>query len=190
MHRIDAIAAVCQALSSPRGHDTAIDILNNHYPLSPTKLSKARCTPFESTRVFLRDGFIDRYSGDRLIFPPVFRAISQALPKAFPFHPNWKADQTHPGYWELGATIDHYQALAIGGKHEESNWFTTSMARNSAKLNWSLEHLGWKFHEPGDLKNWDGLLGWFLEYTESHPELLDFRSVQLWHSAAKQALIN
>jgi hypothetical protein len=115
--------------------------------------------PVESTRVFVRDGFIDRYTGTRLIFPPVLRTLSEALPGEFPFHPNWKTDVTHPAYWEVGATVDNLIPVTRGGKDAEENWVTASMARNSAKMNWTLQDLGWHLHPPGDIRDWDGLPG-------------------------------
>ncbi len=119
----------------------------------------------ESTRVFVRDGFLDRYTGERLIFPPVLRVLSIVLPDKFPYHPNWKTVVTHPAFWKVGATIDHVVPVTRGGADDESNWVTTSMARNSAKMNWTLEELGWTLHPPGNFGEWDGLLHWFLEYT-------------------------
>jgi hypothetical protein len=41
-------------------------------------------------RVSCRGGFIDRYRGTRLVFPPVLRMLSLYLPDAFPYHPNGK----------------------------------------------------------------------------------------------------
>ncbi len=117
----------------------------------------------------------------------MLRVLSIALPSEFPFHPNWKTDVTHPAYWELGATVDHLIPVSRGGADDESNWVTTSMARNSAKMNWTLEELGWVLHPPGDFGEWDGLMHWFLEYTRSHPEMLANASVRQWHRAAKLA---
>jgi len=59
------------------------------------------------------------------------------------------------------------------------------MARNSAKMNWTLDELGWTFHPPGDVREWDGMIRWFLEYTEEHPETLSNASVRQWYRAAE-----
>jgi hypothetical protein len=178
------IGRVCQALSAG-SPETAQAILAAQYPFAPEPIVSRRYGPAESTRVFVRDGFIDRYSGDRLVFPPVLRVISAVLPAAFPFHPNWKTDVTHPAYWEVGATVDHLIPVTRGGTDEESNWITTSMARNSAKMNWTLEELGWALHPPGDVREWDGMTGWFLDYSAANPAMLASGALRQWHRAAQ-----
>ena len=179
-----ALAAVCHALSAGSPQDAA-SILRRDYPFAPEPITRRQYGAVESTRVFVRDGFLDRYTGERLVFPPVLRVLSAALPAEFPYHPNWRTDVTHPAYWEVGATVDHVVPVTRGGADDESNWVTTSMARNSAKMNWSLEELGWALMPPGDFRQWDGLLGWFLQYAAAHPEALANASVRQWHRAAK-----
>ena len=179
--------AVCKALreGSP---DTAADLLRGEYPFAPDRVVERTYGPREATRIFIRDGFIDRYTGERLVFPPVLRVISMALPADFPYHPNWKTDVTHRAYWELSATVDHLVPVTRGGADDDSNWVTTSMARNSAKMNWTLEQLGWTLHPPGDFRTWDGLVGWFLDYTLVHPESLTNASMTNWCKAARAEL--
>jgi len=154
MGKTEVIAAVCAALSDG-GTAQAVSMLNLHYPFAPQPVSKRPYGPIESTRVFVGDGFIDRYSGERLIFPPVLRLLSSVLPEAFPYHPNWKTDVTHPAYWEVAATVDHLLAVTRGGTDDEANLFTTSMAHNFAKMSWTLEELGWNLRPVGTKR-----LGW------------------------------
>ena len=97
---------------------------------------------------------------------------------------------THPAYWELTATVDHLEAASRGGADDESNWVTTSMARNSAKGNYSLEDLGWSLQPPGDISEWDGLMRWFVEYTEDRPETIVDASMKKWRDAAVSVLTN
>jgi hypothetical protein len=148
------IAAVCNALATS-GAEVAAAILHRDYRFDPQPIVKRKYGPTESTRIFARDGFVDPYTGTRVVFPPVFRALSFALPADFPFHPAWKTDVTHPAYWELGATIDHLVPVTRGGLDNETNWITASMASNSAKMNWTVEELGWHLH-PGELAR----MGW------------------------------
>ena len=183
MDRADTIRSVCDAVTLGQA-EIATSILKRDYPFAPEPITKRKYGTVESTRIFVRDGFIDCYAGDRLIFPPVLRILSQELPTAFPYHPNWKTDVTHQSYWEVGATIDHVFPVSRGGADDESNWVTTSMARNSAKMNRTVAELGWTLHPPGAIDEWDGLLRWFLAYTSTHSQVLTNGSMRQWHRAA------
>ncbi len=154
------------------GAESARQILTAKYPQVPLASESRRYTKRQSLQVFARDGFIDRYSGQRLVFPGVLRLLSRLFPVDFGFHPNWKMTETHPAYWELSPTIDHVLPIARGGSDREENWVTTSMLRNTAKANWTLAELGWSLRDPGSLADWDGLMGFFLEYIESHRAIL------------------
>lgn len=136
--------------------------------------------------VFVRDGFVDRYGGELLVFPGTLRLLSRLLPTEFPFHPNWKMSATHPAYWELFPTVDHLIPVARGGIDGEANWVTTSMLRNSAKSNWTMEDLGWQLLPPGDFAQWDGLVAWFFEFVGRDPTHLQDEYVRAWHKAARQ----
>lgn len=185
--KAEAIASVCALLSNGDG-GAASSLLKRDYPFAPDSITKRQYGAVESTRIFVRDGFRDRYTGERLIFPPVFRVLSHVLPGDFPFHPNWKTDLTHPAYWELGATVDHLVPVTRGGADDDTNWVTASMARNSAKMNWTLDELGWTLHPPGNFAEWDGLLNWFLRFTAAHPGCLTSGSMRQWHRAGKLAV--
>jgi len=163
----DIIHNVCEALLA-NDMETARQIVQHDYPV--------------------RDGFIDRYSGQRLVFPPVLRLLSRALPVEFPSHPNWKMDACHLAYWELVPTVDHIVPIARGDADDPANWITTSMLRNSAKSSWTLEELGWQLLPPGDVTMWDGLVQWFLEYTQQNPMLLKEGYVKDWHTAIVRVL--
>jgi hypothetical protein len=89
------VAAICSALAD-RSRAEAEAIIRRDYPFDPPPVTQRRFQPLEYTKVFVRDGFLDRYSGARLVFPPVLRVLSFALPTAFPYHANWKTDETHP----------------------------------------------------------------------------------------------
>lgn len=165
----------------------ASTIARESYPFAVTQTVSRICTPFQAMRVFLRDGFIDRYSGTRLVFPGVLRLLSRVLPAEFPFHLNWKMTETHMTFWELFPTIDHVVPIARGGSDTEDNMVSTSMLRNSAKSNWTLEELDWTFLPPGKVQDWDGLTNWFLQYVASHDEHLKDPYMRRWHNAAERA---
>jgi HNH endonuclease len=133
---------------------------------------------------FTRDGFVDRYSGVRLVCVAALRLISKRLPDEFPFQTNWRTDTCHFAFWDLAPTIDHILPVSRGGTDDESNWATTSMLRNSAKANFTLEELGWSLCPRGDTKDWDGLLGWFIDQANADRTILDDRYLRQWFSAA------
>jgi len=168
------------------GHDRtkAEAILSVEIPFEPAVQSNRKYTETEATALFLRDGFVDRYSGDRLIYPPVLRLVSLTLPSLFPYHPNWKMDQCHIAFWTLSPTVDHIIPVARGGADDAENWATTSMYRNSSKSNWLLDEIGWSLHPRGKLSDWDGMFDWFLSHVSANPQLLEQKFVKRWHRAA------
>jgi hypothetical protein len=167
----EAIRRVSQLLSE-RDHDAAAEVLRREYPFVRRDSVERKYGLTKALGVFLRDGFIDRYSGARLVLPAALRLIAHLLPEEFPYHANWKMSETHIGFWELSPTVDHVVPVCLGGADDPSNWVTTSMLRNSAKGNWRLEELGWSLVPAGDLRKWDGLLGWFGRYVASSPQVL------------------
>ena len=179
MEKAQIIKAVCDALSQGEA-EAATGILEASYPYAPGTVTKRRVRPVDWIRVFVRDGFIDRYDGARLVFPPVLRMVSHALPARFPYHPHWRTRSTHPAYWEVSATIDHVIPVTRGGTDEPSNWVTTSMAHNSAKMNCTLGELGWQLQKRGDVREWDGLLAWCVEYSAQHPGAIVDRALRRW----------
>jgi hypothetical protein len=169
---------------------TARETLRVEYPFVAVTRQERRYTKRESLSVFRRDGFIDRYSGQRLMFPGLLRLLSGLLPKEFPFHPNWKMAETHPAYWELFPTIDHVVPVSRGGSDRDGNWVTTSMLRNAAKASWTLEELGWSLCPAGSLADWDGLTALFVDFVESDRSVLRDVYLQRWHNAAVQKVTN
>ena len=155
----DILARVCEALERGNPSDASA-VLLNEYPFIPLENVGRRYSALQCTRVFVRDRFIDRYTGSRLVFPGALRLISILLPNDFPFHRNGKSDACHFAFYELFPTIDHLVPVSRGGADVESNWVTTSMLRNAAKANFTIEELGWRLHPIHD-SEWDGLLTWF-----------------------------
>ena len=130
---------------------------------------------------FVRDGFIDRYSGKRLLHPGMLKVLSFYYPEDFPYHPHWKVSESHVAYWELCPTIDHVRPIAAGGRDEPANWVTTSMMNNAVKSNWTLEQLQWRLHPPGSMADWDGLTSVFLDIVRKDGTLLDDGYIRKWY---------
>ena len=184
----DIIKEICKKIENPNKIPAAKDIVKKKYPHNPRKKNERNNYQKlrKKTEIFRRDGFIDRYSGEKLIYPPVLKILSVLMKKEFPYQKHWKMSETHIAWWELIPTVDHVEPVARGGADEEKNWVCTSQLRNSAKSNWKLEELGWKRKKKGDLKKWDGLMGWFMEYMKKAPsEICNDKYIKKWHKAAK-----
>jgi hypothetical protein len=177
------ISRACIALAEG-DLEVAKRIVEIEYPHRLLKPNSRHYTEQQSTKIFVRDGFIDRYSGKRLVFPPVLRLLSKLMPEVFPFQKNWKMSECHIAYWQLFPTIDHIIPVGRGGEDEDRNLVTTSMLMNSAKSSWLLDEVGWELSPPGELKDWDGLIHWFMKYVENHSEILNVPYIYKWHKAA------
>jgi hypothetical protein len=183
MDRASLIAHVCSAVASG-DLEGARSLARRDYPFTPMTNAGRKYSERECLRIFRRDGFIDRYSGARLVYPGTLRLLSRLLPEELPRHPSWKVSECHMMYWELFPTIDHVVPVARGGVDDESNCVTTSMLRNQAKSNWTLAELGWTLHEHRPRADWDGQLAWFLRFVAGHQEHLDDPYLRRWHRAA------
>ena len=62
----DTIAAVCNEIENG-SLESARQILTQDYPFVPFTKASRKYTERQKTKVFLRDGFIDRYSGEKLV---------------------------------------------------------------------------------------------------------------------------
>jgi hypothetical protein len=186
MNRAEVIESACRLLAGGKV-DNAKTLLITRYPAPQASTPRAYWTPERLVRVFIRDSFTDRYSGQPLVFPGTLRALSILLPETFPYHPNWRQSETHPAFWELYPTIDHVVPVARGGSDDEANVVTTSMLRNGAKGNWLLEELNWPAPSPASAAGWDGLLRWFLDAYSTEPQLRASSRVRQWHTAALRA---
>ena len=162
-------------------------IIREEYPFIPFQPDKRSYTMTEKMKIFIRDGFIDRYSGDKLVNPGVLKIITFYCPAEFPYHPHGKMTEGHVAYWELFPTIDHVIPIARGGKDTIENWVTTSMLHNQVKNNWTLEQLNWTLHSPSEIKDWDGLTAAFIEFVSQHTELLQDKYISSWFRASRSA---
>ena len=163
-------------------------IIREEYPFTPFQPDKRSYTMTEKMKIFIRDGFIDRYSGDRLINPGVLKIITFYCPNEFPYHPHGKMTEGHVAYWELFPTIDHIVPIARGGKDTIENWVTTSMLHNQVKNNWTLEQLNWTLYAPSNYEDWDGLTAKFVQFVLQRPELLQDKYISSWFRASQSAL--
>ena len=168
--------------------ETAKSTLLSEYPHKPFEIEKRSYTIAQRMEQFISDGFIDRYTGEKLLNPGILKVLSSFFPSEFPFHPHWKMTETHIAYWELTPTIDHIFPIAKGGKDDQSNWVTTSMKNNSIKSNYTIDEIHWELHPKGDIKKWDGLSSVFIKIVEANEELLTDNYIKTWYNITERSL--
>lgn len=166
----EALRQASEMLSAGNS-ESAAEVLRSAFPPPVASTPRSPWPLLRLTKIFIRDGFTDRYFGEPLVFPGALRALSVLAPSLFPYHRNWKQSLTHPAYWSHYPTIDHVVPVARGGADDETNVVTTSMLRNAAKSNWLLSELGWPTSSAPVSGTWDGLLAWFCREYERNEKL-------------------
>lgn len=164
----------------------AREIIVEKYPFTILPTAHRSYNERQKMEVFMRDGFIDRYTGERLINPGFLKVLSFYYPVEFPYQSHWKMTECHDAYWELCPTIDHLMPIARGGMDTMGNWVTTSMLNNSIKSNWTLDQLHWNLHEQGKTYNWDGLSSCFISLVAKHKELLNDGYINKWYKVCSK----
>jgi hypothetical protein len=114
--------------------------------------------------------------------------LSKELPEDFPYQLHWKMSECHIAYWQLFPSVDHILPIARGGDNNEDNLVCTSMLRNLAKSNFTLEELGWTTYPKGNINEWDGMTKWFIEYVDKNKYLLETKYIKDWYITAKRVL--
>ena len=180
----EVISEIANLLLKKDNHG-ANTLINQEYPHAYYETEKRTYTIQQKMTQFIKDGFIDRYTGNRLLNPGILKIISHYFPNDFPYHPHWKMTETHMAYWELIPTIDHIYPIAKGGEDKESNWVTTSMKNNSIKSNYTIDDIHWSLHPAGDIADWDGLTSLFVQLVENDSELLKDNYIKSWYKVSQ-----
>ena len=181
------LRTACNALLNGNLSSTK-EVVRKGYPFSGQPALPRRYSELQKLRIFVRDGFIDRYTGTHLVFVGILRLFSFLMPEEFPYHPNGKLDRCHLAYWQLMPTLDHIVPLTRGGRDHPENWITTSMVSNGAKANWTLEELGWTILPSGNLTEWDGLMATFIALVDSEATLSQEKYLKSYYRIAKTVL--
>ena len=182
--KIEAIEYAAREILNGK-RENARKIIQNQYPFHKLDHVGRNYTDKQKMEQFKRDGFIDRYSGQKLLNPGLLKVLSHYLPDVFPYHAHWKMEECHNAYWEFVPTVDHIYPIALGGVDSEENWATTSMLHNSIKSNWTLEQLQWKLCEPGKYGEWDGLTALFVALVEVDSSLVEDAYIRKWYKLSK-----
>ncbi|MDR2651324.1 MAG: hypothetical protein LBC68_03285 [Prevotellaceae bacterium] len=182
METLQVIENACKLILNNQKEQAKV-IINENYKHRIGKNDTRSMSNYDRLKIFIRDGFIDRYTGQKLLFPNVLRILSIELGDVFPFHPNWKMSDCHIAFWEFYPTCDHVKPIARGGENVPENIVTTSMKMNSAKSNFLMEELGLKLYEKGNIKNWDGMIEWYIKYVKNNQTILENNYIAGWHTA-------
>jgi hypothetical protein len=185
MESIKAIGDACEFVLN-NNLTEAKEIIEKNYKHTFIKYEERLMSSYEKLNIFFNDGFIDRYTGKKLLFPNVLKILSIKLGETFPFHKNWKMSDCHIAYWEYFPTYDHVIPIARGGKDILENIVTTSMKMNSIKSNFLMKEIGLELREKGNINNWNGMLSWYLRYVEKDKKILEDKYILRWHNALKK----
>lgn len=188
MDKCEILQNISNLILESRTED-AREIIQSEYPHKHIELEKRSYTLKEKMEQFLRDGFIDRYTGKRLVNPGLLKVITYYFPEEFPYDPHWKMTKTHMAYWDLIPTVDHIFPIAQGGVDNPSNWATTSMKNNSIKSNYSLEEINWELYPSGSLREWDGLTRLFVGLVDKNNDLLKDSYIKSWYKISRSVCI-
>lgn len=184
MEKIEAIELAATRLLQCNVAEAKM-VIEKEYPFHRLTAQGRNYTDKEKMAQFIRDGFIDRYSGEKLVNPGILKVLSYYMPDVFPYHAHWKMEECHNAYWEFIPTVDHIYPVALGGADSMENWATTSMLHNSIKSNWTLKQLNWKLYEAGDYGSYDGLTKLFVKLVEVDNELLKDAYIKRWYRLSK-----
>lgn len=187
MNHIEVLLKALESLSKNKKEQAAQCIFNNYRHSFIQKESRSM-THFEKLKIFINDGFIDRYTGKKLFFPNVLRILSLELGDVFPYQANWKMSDCHIAYWEFFPTYDHIVPIARGGKDEPANIVTTSQMMNSSKSGFLLEEIGIKIKPAGDMSDWDGMIHWYMNYMKEKNITLSDASFKSWNHALEKCI--
>lgn len=63
------------------------------------------------------------------------------------------------------------------------------MMGNAQKANFTIDEVGLQLVPQGNLKDWDGLTGWFLRQAEFRKEIREEAYLRKWASAARRVTL-
>lgn len=61
--------------------EEAIKTINDQYKFEYKKIQKRSYSDSQKFKIFMRDGFIDRYNGEKLLNPGILKVFSTYFPK-------------------------------------------------------------------------------------------------------------
>ena len=78
MSHIDILLEALDKISHNQ-KDSAVKLITNNYKHVFQEYESRNMSCYEKLKIFIRDGFIDRYTGKKLLFPNILRILSFEL---------------------------------------------------------------------------------------------------------------
>jgi hypothetical protein len=167
-----------------------------------TRTKRSGISRSKMMEVFLRDGFVDQYSGERLLFPGTLLLLGDLLPEIFPKAgpgQGWRVSECHWIYWRLWPTVEHLVPVARADEgfdvNATANLVTASQMMNSARDVWAPAEVPAPMRfkripvEDAAARRWDCMTQWFLDYVQQHPDALgEDPQMNGWHKEAIAAI--
>ena len=180
--RADVLVHACLALEAG-SVDAAKKIIERDFPFSRYVKDEKTFTPVEQMKIFMRDGFVDRFTGKRVFLPPVLAVLSNELPETFPCNPNWDRAKTHQAHEMFSAAVK--KIIPSGLSKDTANLVTVSALNKLSRGNATIEDLGQPLLTLDEIASsrWDGMTGWFVNYVHEHKNLLADNKIAAWHKA-------
>ncbi len=203
--RYEVIMDACLAFSD-EGKEASQEILRLRYPFDPLQKPrpvrrdkasmerKVEASDFwkedhaSMMRVFARDGFMNRFTGELLINPVVLRLLSREMPSVIPYQMSWRVGEIHIAYYDLCACITSLMPEPRVGSDAECNQLTTTMPYVLARSDSTVEEMGWRLTREGYVDEWDGMSSWYVDHVKENQELRSINYFNLWYIAAKKVL--
>ena len=98
MEKIEVLEKVGRYLLSGK-QECSKKTIKEQYPFMHLAATGRAYTDKQKMKQFKRDGFIDRYSGQKLVNPGFLKVLSYYMPEEFPYHSHWKMEECHNAYW-------------------------------------------------------------------------------------------
>ena len=94
MQKIEALTQARQYLLTNK-YEQVRHVITDNYPFKTLESTSRSYTDRQMIQQFKKDGFIDRYSGGKLVNPGFLKALSHYMPEEFPYHSHWKMEACH-----------------------------------------------------------------------------------------------
>ena len=180
--KADVLIHACLALEAG-SVDAAKKIIERDFPFSRYVKDERTFTPVEQIKIFMRDGFVDRFTGKRVFLPPVLAVLSKEMPETFPWSSSGDRAKTHQAHEMLSAAVK--KVIPSGSSKDTANLVTVSALNKLSRGNATLADLGQPLLTLDDIASarWDGMTGWFVNYVHEHKALLNDNNIARWYKA-------